>query len=710
MFTSRIGFLNLFSFEIPLLKKMEQRHINYLFFSYLLTLISSCLLMGFSASYILLMVPNVSWTRLLTASGIFVVVSIFMLNLERLFVAIGAYPLNPQESPISEIHRWKPDQLQKICIGLLSIIFALPILLLINKEVLDVNVGNLTSSKANAYERSELQKSQDRQSEILRKKVLIQEQINRFQYHQSNSDGFNQQREPDASNSQNQKKDLALSKPTHRKALVIGVENYVDKKNNVAYAINDARSVATELRRIGFEVTTSEDETADQIRLKINAYVKSLEKDTDYSLVYYAGHGFQINDQNYVTAADMKVSTVKDLEESSINIKKILRDISSKGPLLNMIILDSCRSFFGQELKGLAPFEISDEANDYILFTATEPGRLSRSYDSLKHGAFTYALLQSLALSESVFSIMPKVTAMVVDISTKAIKSDPYCLQNPKDKDNCGVQHPEYKTNSTNANYQLLAVGYPKTSTKDKKTKKNKEVDQTPVSSLNSLDDETEGNNLFSITSCSAFKTSNTKEKQSMYLNCLYAENRVLEEGLKQEDNFQKHGLQVKKEWYINTLLSYGMLDERIRNMFFTSPYIQKKPSNKTSLFNRYQQLLTVILNFMLLMVVAAVLYSGVLLRYSYGPLEARREYEKLRYLQSHLAIANLNQHISDRVDFLMSRFKAYSSKKLPKFEIWDESIDFYKKEKTELFVPSVKVIDSKETYERFISNLTPTL
>ena len=695
---------------------MEQRYINRLFFPYLLTLIFSCILMGFSAAYILLMVPHISFTRFLTAVSIFIVVSIFMLHLERLFVAIGAYPLNPLESPISEIRTWKPDQLQKICLGLLSIIFAVPILLLINKEVLDTNVGNLASSKANAYERSELQKSQDRQSEVLRKKVLIQEQINRIQYRQSDPIGNDQKKEPISSNNQNQTNDNPLAKSTHRKALVIGVEHYADRQiPPTDYSISDARAVADELRRIGFEVTTSEDETADQIRLKINAYVKSLERNVDYSVVYYAGHGFQINDQNYVTASDLKLSPAKDREESSINIKKMLRDISSKGPLLNMIILDSCRSFFGQELKGLAPFEINDEANDYILFTATEPGRVSRAYDRLKHGVFTHALIQSLALPESVFSIMPKITAQVVDLSSKAIKSDPYCQQNPNDKDRCSLQHPEYKTNSTNPDYQLLAIGYPKPVAKDKKTKNDKAKEPIPLaqntpSSSNSLDGSMDGTLDPANTSCSIFKTSNVKEKQSMYLNCLFAENRVLEERLKQEDNFQKFGLQVKKEWYINTLLSSGMLDERIHNMFFTSRYIQERPSSKSSFLNRFRQLLTVIFNVILFIGIATLLYSGVLLRYSKGALEARREYEKLRYQQSHQAITKLNRHTNTRVETLMGRFKAYYSDELPKFDIWDESIDFYKKEKPELFVPSNMVIDSKEKYDRFISDLTPTL
>jgi len=639
-----------------------------------------------------------------------------MLHLERLFVAIGAYPLNPSESPISEIRTWKPDQLQKICLGLLSIIFAVPILLLINKEVLDTNVGNLASSKANAYERSELQKSQDRQSEVLRKKVLIQEQINRIQFRQTDSLGINQQKEPNSSNNQNQTNDQPIAKSTHRKALVIGVEHYADRNiPPTDYSISDARSVAEELRRIGFEVTTSEDETADQIRLKINAYVKSLETNVDYSIIYYAGHGFQINDQNYITATDVKLSPPREREESSINVKKILRDISSKRPLLNMIILDSCRSFFGQELKGLAPFEINDEANDYILFTATEPGRVSRPDERLKHGVFTYALIQSLALPESVFSIMPKVTAQVVELSSKKIKSDPYCQQNPNDKENCSVQHPEYKTNSTNPDYQLLAVGYPKPVAKDKKLKNNKAKEQIPLaqntlSSSNSADDKLDSTLDPGNTSCSIFKTSNPKEKQSMYLNCLYAENRVLEDRLKQEDNFQKFGLQVKKDWYINTLLSSGMLDERIHNMFFSSRYIQERPSNKSSFFNRYRQVMIFVLNVILFIGITTLLYSGVLLRYSKGALEARREYEKLRYQQSHLAITKLNRHTNARVDTLMSRFKAYSYKKIPTFDIWDESIDFYKKEKPDLFVPSVKVIDSKEKYDRFIADLTPTL
>jgi Caspase domain len=722
MFSSRIGFLSLFAFEIPLLKRMSQRYVDSLFLPYLLTLICSCFLIAVSATYVVLIVPHINAFRIVTATSVFLVVFLFMFHLERLFVALSAFPL---ENSIDKINQWFPDKTQKFFIGIFSIIFAIPFLMLINVKVIDSNVRRLAEEKSHIYEASELQNSMNRQSELLKQKILLQEKLSRAQL----VGGINLPNNSSTIlNKENTNSSTSVKENTHRKALVIGVEHYPRPIPPTDYSISDVRLVSKELKRMGFDVTMSEDETAAQIRLKILSYVKSLESGVDYSVVYYAGHGFQIKDQNYITAIDLKYSgkntedSQKETEESSISIKHLLKDVAFKKPLLNMIILDSCRSFFGQKLKGLAPFEINDLANDYIIFSATEPDRVSRADDTLKHGIFTYALTKYLALPESIFSIMPKVTAQVKALSTKARDSNPYCLNNlnTNDKDAyneiCSIQHPEYKTNTANPDYQLLALGYPKAqdNQKDKKKVKffnSKDLANTPNNSINNeiLDSNVPEDNIQNQI-CSQFKTSNLQEPQLRYLNCLRAEIRMLDNQLKEEDQLQKFGLGIKKDWYINTLLSSGMLDERIHNMFFATNYIQNSGASQLSFVKRYLPLLTVILNLTLFCLIAALIYSGVWLRYSSGAIEARREYEKLRYLQSREAIVDLHRQTTARVDTLMSKFKAFSSDSLPKFKIWDDLADFYREEKPATVNPSKRIINSREVYDRFISELTPKI
>jgi hypothetical protein len=307
---------------------------------------------------------------------------------------------------------------------------------------------------------------------------------------------------------------------------------------------------------------------------------------------------------------------------------------------------------------------------------------------------------------------MTRVTSQVKDMSAKLINADAYCKDHVSDDPlTCSIQHPEFKTNATKADHILLAEGYPNAFNKNMLKKTNKKETITPivkpddVASLNDFPVNLALAEEQASQGCSKYKTLNLRGPQSLYINCMNAELLLLDKKLKEEDELQKFGLDIKKRWYQQALVNSGMIDERIHNMFLASNYIQE-PKADQPYIKRYLPLLTATLFWG----IAALLYSGIWFRYSDKAVQARREYEKLRYLQSRQAIAEMHHQTSVKVEDLMSKYRVYSEDTLPKLNLWDEELDFYKEEKPKNLNPSTNLIDTKEKFDDFISELTPTV
>ena len=111
--------------------------------------------------------------------------------------------------------------------------------------------------------------------------------------------------------------------PERRVALVIGNGAY-----RFAPALEnptiDARGVAAALRRIGFEVIDGYDLGFLEMRAKLAEFAGAI-ADTKAALVYYAGHGVSVEDENFLLPVDISLKSVTDLDINAINIDLILR-------------------------------------------------------------------------------------------------------------------------------------------------------------------------------------------------------------------------------------------------------------------------------------------------------------------------------------------------------------------------------------------------
>ncbi|CAF3957139.1 unnamed protein product [Rotaria sp. Silwood1] len=148
---------------------------------------------------------------------------------------------------------------------------------------------------------------------------------------------------------------LSSTNSVRRKlALVIGIGDY-DKGKKVPNAINDAREMSSALKRIGFIIH----ENGPQLNLTyrtlsgaLNAFKQSINVG-DMVLFYFAGHGKQWEDQNYLIPCDNFKEDDKrkvelsgaDLASHAINAQHFLMDITSQNPFVIIFFLDCCRTY-----------------------------------------------------------------------------------------------------------------------------------------------------------------------------------------------------------------------------------------------------------------------------------------------------------------------------------------------------------------------------
>lgn len=163
-----------------------------------------------------------------------------------------------------------------------------------------------------------------------------------------------------------------------RVALVIGNSTYVET-GSLANPRNDAELMARTLESVGFEVTKLID--ADQTAMKraMLDFGRKLRDGAEASLFYYAGHGVQVNGENYLIPVDAAIRDEGEVDLQSINVNDFLGVMENAPSKINIVILDACRNnpfarSFRSASRGLAM--VDAPSGTYIAF-ATAPGQVA---------------------------------------------------------------------------------------------------------------------------------------------------------------------------------------------------------------------------------------------------------------------------------------------------------------------------------------------
>jgi uncharacterized caspase-like protein len=125
-----------------------------------------------------------------------------------------------------------------------------------------------------------------------------------------------------------------------RVALVIGNAAYqnVPPLRNPS---NDATDIATKLRDLGFDVVEGIDLGKRDMEKRIRAFAEQL-NGADVGLFYYAGHGLQVNQKNYLAPIDAELKSETDLDFEAVELDLVLKQmLRSAGT--SLVFLDACR-------------------------------------------------------------------------------------------------------------------------------------------------------------------------------------------------------------------------------------------------------------------------------------------------------------------------------------------------------------------------------
>ncbi|MCB2054181.1 MAG: caspase family protein [Geminicoccaceae bacterium] len=193
---------------------------------------------------------------------------------------------------------------------------------------------------------------------------------------------------------------LPVDALARRVALVIGngAYRYTSELPNPP---NDARAVARVLREIGFEVHSGTDLDQSAMRDLTREFARSLDG-AEAGLVFYAGHGLQVEGENYLLPVDAQLAQKADLLYEGFPVSQLLAQLEAPDRA-SVLILDACRNnplsrSFSRASRstvesGLA--RVSAGTGALIAF-ATAPGDVALDGEG-EHSPFTEALLEHIA-------------------------------------------------------------------------------------------------------------------------------------------------------------------------------------------------------------------------------------------------------------------------------------------------------------------------
>jgi len=181
-----------------------------------------------------------------------------------------------------------------------------------------------------------------------------------------------------------------------RIALVIGNSAYIGGAA-LANPANDAKAMAETLRGMGFTVVELRDGSKAQMNAAVAKVQAALNGKQGVGMLYYAGHGLQVDARNYMVPVDAKVKKIADVPQQTVDVNSVVEAFKSAGNRMNILVLDACRNNpFGSinTGKGLAPL---DAPSGTFLAYATAPGNVAEDGDEKTgNGLYTQYLLQEL--------------------------------------------------------------------------------------------------------------------------------------------------------------------------------------------------------------------------------------------------------------------------------------------------------------------------
>ncbi|WP_438749395.1 caspase family protein [Pararhizobium sp. O133] len=187
-----------------------------------------------------------------------------------------------------------------------------------------------------------------------------------------------------------------------RVALLIGNEKYEETSqlNNPA---NDVELMKQSFEDAGFDIVTTVHDVDRGSMVKALRDFEDTATGADVAIIYYSGHGMEMNGQNFLLPVDVSLKTDKDVEDEAIPLDRVQRSLEG-ATRLKLVILDACRNNpFEQSMtrsistravsRGLA--RVEPESADLLVAFASKAGTVAMDGEG-RNSPFATALSKYL--------------------------------------------------------------------------------------------------------------------------------------------------------------------------------------------------------------------------------------------------------------------------------------------------------------------------
>jgi tetratricopeptide (TPR) repeat protein len=194
-----------------------------------------------------------------------------------------------------------------------------------------------------------------------------------------------------------------LYKDEKRFALIIGNSAYPKEIGVLKNPVNDATDFAEAIKKMGFDVTLITDASYGKIRAEMMKFRDKLntgERDKTVGLFFYAGHGLQHDNENYIVPVDAELQFEDDIARYCFPIQKmVLTQMENTNSRMNIVILDACRNNpFPAIHRGIGESQGLGElkkARGAFIAYATAPGSVA-SDGTGRNGLYTQELIKAM--------------------------------------------------------------------------------------------------------------------------------------------------------------------------------------------------------------------------------------------------------------------------------------------------------------------------
>jgi hypothetical protein len=208
-----------------------------------------------------------------------------------------------------------------------------------------------------------------------------------------------------------------ISNAQNRVAFLVGNSDY-QHATPLRNPTRDVSLIGETLKKLDFKVAMHKDLTRSQIGKELGSFLKE-NKGADVTLFYFAGHGMQYENQNFLLGVDAKLESEFDIETEALDLQRVLRQLK-KSSKASLVFVDACRdnpladefyrSNFSEtralRTRGLAP--LKSAYNGAMITFSAAPGQVA--FDGDDNSPFAASLARHLPSENvEVLSLMKRV-------------------------------------------------------------------------------------------------------------------------------------------------------------------------------------------------------------------------------------------------------------------------------------------------------------